>query len=249
MRNYEIVSIDKPKSIAAEAYRAFRTNLEFSMSGEGAKSILITSSHVSEGKSSVSANLGAVFAMQGKKTIIIDCDMRRGTQHKKFDLSNSNGLSNYLANMNVKEKEFIKKTDVPNLFVITSGPIPPNPAELLSSPRMKEMIDGLKEEYDIIILDGAPVLPVTDSVILSAIIDRVVIVASYGETHNEELKSVKNALSNAGANIAGVVLNKVDMKGNGYGKYSKYGKYGKYGKYDNGYYGSYYTNEDDKNKS
>ena len=108
---------------------------------------------------------------------------------------------------------------------------------------MKEMIEGLKEEFDVIVLDGAPVLPVTDSVILSALVDRVIIVVSSGETHNEELKSVKTALDNAGANIAGVVLNRVEMNGAGYGKYSRYGKYGKYG---NGYYGSYYANDDSK---
>lgn len=239
----EIISFGQPKSVAAEAFRALRTNLEFSMSGEGAKTILITSSHVSEGKSSVAANLAAVFAMQNKRTVLIDSDMRRGIQFKKFGIFNTSGLSNYLANINVQEKEFIKKTEIPNLFVITSGPVPPNPAELISSSRMKELLDRLKESYDIIILDGAPVLPVTDSVILSANVDRVVIVVSSGETHNEELKSVKNLLSNAGANIAGVVLNKVEMKGAGYGKYSRYGKYGKYG---NGYYGAYYAADSDE---
>ena len=245
MLKEEIIAFSKPKSIAAEAYRALRTNLEFSMSGEGANTVLVTSSHVSEGKSSVASNLAAVFALQNKKTILIDSDMRRGAQYKRFEVNNNNGLSNYLANMNVKEKEFIKKTEIPNLYVITSGPVPPNPAELLSSSRMKEMIEGLKEEYDIIILDGAPVLPVTDSVILSALVDRVVIVVSSGETHNEELKSVKTALNNAGANIAGVVLNRVDIKGTGYSRYSRYGKYGKYG---NGYYGAYYASEESEQK-
>ena len=237
MLKEELISYSKPKSISAEAYRALRTNLEFSMSGEGARSILITSSHVSEGKSSVAANLATVFAMQNKKTVLVDADMRRGVQAKRFEIQNNNGLSNYLANMIVKEKEFVKRTEIPNLYVITSGPVPPNPAELLSSSRMKEMLDGLKEDFDVIVVDGAPVLPVTDSVILSAIVDRVVVVASYGETHKEELKSVKAALENAGANIAGVVLNKVDAKGKGYHRYSKYGKYG------NGYYASYYGNE------
>lgn len=240
MLKEDIISYGKPKSISAEAYRALRTNLEFSMSGEGAKTVLITSSHVSEGKSSVASNLAAVFAMQDKKTILVDCDMRRGIQYKKFELSNQNGLSNYLANINVKEKDFIKKTEIPNLFVITSGPVPPNPAELLSSARMKEMIQNLKEDYDAVVLDGAPVLPVTDSVILAAIADRTVIVVSSGETHNDELKSVKATLDNAGANIAGVVLNKAELQGKGYSKYHKYGK---------GYYGSYYAyGTDEKGK-
>ncbi|MBR2289888.1 MAG: CpsD/CapB family tyrosine-protein kinase [Clostridia bacterium] len=235
-----IVSYGKPKSIAAEAYRALRTNLEFSMSGEKAKTILITSSHVSEGKSSVASNLAAVFAMQNRKTLLIDADMRRGVQHKNFGLKNMNGLSNYLANINVDENDLIKKTDIPNLFVITSGPVPPNPAELLSLSNMKELIDGAKENFDVIIIDGAPVLPVTDSVILAAMTDRVVVVVSSGETRNDELKAVKATLDNAGANIAGVVLNKVDMKGNLYGKYSKYSRYG------GGYYASYYANDNEE---
>ena len=231
----EIISYGKPKSIAAEAYRALRTNLEFSMNGEGAKTVLITSSHVSEGKSSIAANLAAVFAMQNKKTVLIDADMRRGIQYKRFEVQNNNGLSNYLANVNVKEKEFMKKTEIPNLSLITSGPVPPNPSELLSLPRMKEMLEGLKEDFDMIIIDGAPVLPVTDSVILSSIVDKVIVVTSCGETHNDELKAVKATLDNAGASIAGVVLNKVEMKGKGYGKYSKY---------SSGYYGAYYGSDD-----
>ena len=167
--------------------------------------------------------------MQNKKTVLIDGDMRRGVQHKRFEVNNNNGLSSYLANIS-DDKDFIKKTDIKNLFIITSGPVPPNPAELVSTSRMKGLLEMLKEIFDIIIIDGAPVLPVTDSVILSAIVDRVVVVASYGETRKDELKTTHLALKNAGAKIAGVVLNKVSFKGKGYSKYSKYG---------GGYYGSY----------
>lgn len=228
----EVIAYGKPKSISAEAYRALRTNLEFSMSNEGANSVLITSSHVSEGKSSVAANLATVFAMQDKKTILVDSDMRRGVQHKKFTLQNSNGLSNYLANININDEELIKRTLIPNLYVITCGPVPPNPAELLSLDKMKDLIKILKDEFDIVVIDGAPVLPVTDSVILSSMADRVVIVTSAGETHNDELKATHTALQGAGANIAGVVLNKVEVKNKTYGRYRKYG---------NGYYGGYYA--------
>ncbi len=234
-----IVSFGKPKSIAAEAYRTLRTNLEFSMSNDGAKSILITSSHVSEGKSSVASNLATVFAMQNKRTILVDADMRRGVQHKRFDLTNMNGLSNYLANINIDQDKLIKTTEIPNLYVITSGPVPPNPSELISLNRMKDLMSALKDEFDIVIFDGAPALPVTDSIIISSFVDRVVIVASSGETHKDELKSVKLALDNAGARVVGVVLNKVDIEDNFYGKYSKYGK---------GYYGGYYSSDDDSKK-
>ena len=234
-----IISFSKPKSVAAESYRALRTNLEFSMAGNDAKVILITSSHVSEGKSSISSNLATVFAMQNKKTILVDADMRRGVQYKNLDVDNKNGLSNYLANMKCQEDKLIKKTEIPNLFVITSGPVPPNPAELISLNKMKELLARLKQEYDVVIIDGAPVLPVTDSVILSSIVDRVVLVVSSGETHKDELKSVKQVLDGAGATIAGVVLNKVDMKSNGYGKYGKYSK---------GYYGGYYAEDNKESK-
>ena len=241
MLRENIVSFNKPKSIAAEAFRALRTNLEFSMSGENAKIVLITSSHVSEGKSSIAANLATVFAMQNKKTILIDADMRRGVQHKNFGLTNKNGLSNYLANMNIDENELVKKTEIENLFVVTCGAVPPNPAELLSLPTMKSFFDTLRKVFDIVIIDGAPVLTVTDSVILSALVDKVVIVTSAGETHKDELKATKTALDGAGAKIAGVVLNKVETN-NAFG-YSKYSRYG--GKY----YGAYYGNEDHSDSS
>ena len=235
MINDDIISLKNPKSVAAESYRALRTNLEFAMGSEGSKTILITSSHVSEGKSSVSANLAVVFAMQNKKTVLIDADMRRGVQHKSFKLSNKDGLSTYLANM-IGINDLVKKTEIENLFVITRGLVPPNPAELVSTDRMKQLLDVLKANFDVIIIDGAPVLPVTDSVILSAICDKVVIVSSYGETHKDELKTVKQNLVAANANIAGVVLNKADMSSGGYSKYGKYG---------NGYYKNYayYAND------
>ncbi len=229
MISEEIIAFKNPKSISAESYRALRTNLEFAMNSEDQKVILVTSSHVSEGKSTIAANLAAVFAMQDKKTVIVDADMRRGIQHRKFKVTNKNGLSSYLAKLS-NFNDLLKPTDVPNLFVITCGPVPPNPAELVSNKNMKDLIETLKTNFDIVIIDGAPVLPVTDSVILSSICDRVIIVASYGETHKEELKATKQSLTGAGANIAGVVLNKVDIKGKGYSKYGKYGK---------GYYGSY----------
>lgn len=223
----DVISYKNPKSIASESYRALRTNLQFSLSSDDQKVILVTSSHIGEGKSSVSSNLATVFAMQDKRTVLVDCDMRRGVQHKKFGLSNKNGLSNYLANMCV-DKNLIQSCEIKNLYIITSGMVPPNPAELLAGNRMKELLINLKEYFDIIILDGAPVIPVTDSVILSSICDKVVLVTSSGDTRKDELRISKESIENAGATIAGVVFNKVDIKNKSYGKYGK------------GYYGSYY---------
>ncbi len=233
MIDNQIIAYSDPKSVAAESYRALRTNLEFSMSSGKHKVILITSSHVSEGKSSISANLATVFAMNNKKTILIDADMRRGLQSKNFGLHNKNGLSGYLADLKVDYKSLVKKTDIEKLSLINCGAVPPNPAELLSTDKMVELMNKLREEYDVIIIDGAPVLPVTDSVILSKLADKVIVVVSSGETHKEELKSVKSILENAGASVAGVVLNIVDMHSKGYGK---------------GYYGSYtyYSRKEDK---
>ncbi len=237
MVSNNVISYAKPKSIASEAYRALRTNLEFAMARENEKVILVTSSHVGEGKSSVAANLATVFAMQNKNTILIDADMRRGVQYKNFNVSNKNGLSNYLAKSSIDPKKFIKKTEVPNLSLITCGAIPPNPAELLSLNVMKELLKSLREDYDIIVIDAAPVIPVTDSVILSSLVDKIIAVVSAGETHKEELKVLKNTIENAGAKIDGIVLNKIEMKKNSYGKYNKYGK---------GYYGSYYKYDSDE---
>lgn len=235
MNKDAIISYFKPKSIASEAYRALRTNLEFSLAGGQMKIVLITSAHVSEGKSSAASNLATVFAMQGKKTILIDADMRRGKLHRRFGVINTNGLSNYLSGKDIAESKLIKVTDISNLFLINCGAVPPNPSELISLPKMNELLELLKDKFDVVIVDGTPVLPVTDSVILAPIVDKVVIVASYGETLKDELKAVKTILDNAGASIAGVVFNKVNMPDKKYGKYSRYGK---------GYYGGYYYSDD-----
>jgi len=235
-----IISYSKPKSVISESYRALRTNLEFSLSADNSKVVLVTSSHSGEGKSSISSNLATVFAMQGKKTILVDADMRRGVQHKNFGLTNKVGLSNYLANQDLEEDKLIKKTEIPQLYVITCGVVPPNPSELLSLNRMQELIKTLREEFDIVIIDGTPILQVTDSVILSSKVDRVIIVASSRETHKDELKQVKTTLENADAKIAGIVLNKIDVK------------MGRYSSYKTGYYYGYYAgygNDEDKKHS
>ncbi len=220
-----VISYQKPKSVVSEAFRALRTNLQFSMAKKNENVILITSSHVNEGKSSIAANLATVFALQKKKTVLIDADMRRGVQHQNFAIDNQNGLSNYLADMACDSKKLIKETGIENLYVITAGAVPPNPAELLSLEAMQELIQNLKELFDIVIIDGAPVLPVTDSVILAGIVDKVVLVASANETHKEEIKNVQRTLEGVNAKIAGVVLNKVEMPKKGYSKYGKYTGY------------------------
>ena len=228
----KIITYSDPKSSISETFRTLRTNIQFAISGtKNVNTILITSSLKGEGKSWNSANIAAAFAMQGKKTLLIDADMRRGTQHKLFDLKNSNGLSNYLADVNWNENSLIKKTDIDNLFIITCGKVPPNPSELLSSNRMTELLSTAKENFDIIILDGPPVLLVSDSLILAKDVDSVIIVAAAKETKKEVLKTTTTSLQNVGAKLGGVVLNKIDISDKN--RYSKYKYYGYYNNYNN----------------
>lgn len=214
-----------PDSCAAEAFRTLRTNIQFSAPTEGSFALLVTSSFQGEGKSWNSANIANVFAAQGKKTLIIDADMRRGVQEKKFNVSNESGLANYLANINFNEKKFIKETGIDNLYIITRGNVPPNPSELLASPKMDELIRMAKEEFDVVIIDAPPVLVITDALILASKVDRVILVAAMNSTGRNFVLESKNALEKAEAKLSGVVLNKAKMKANTYYKYG-YGRYG-----------------------
>lgn len=214
-----------PKSRAAEAFRTLRTNIQFSSLDSDVKSIVVTSSAPSEGKSTVMVNLAITMAQTGKKVIIVDCDLRRPTVNKKLDLPNMEGLVNVLIQEKTAE-ECILPTNIPNLFALTSGPVPPNPAELLGSKKMKNLISTLGESFDIILIDAPPVIAVTDAQILSTISQGVLLIASYGSTEKQGLIKAKELLDKVGAKILGVVINKVPEKAESY----YYGKY----------YGTYY---------
>ena len=218
------VAAFEPNSSAAEAFRTLRTNLQFTMSGDSSCVIAVTSSFPGEGKSWNSANIANVFAAQGKKTLLIDADLRKGVQEKKFNVSNSNGLSNYLANVNFSEKNFIKETPFENLYIITRGNVPPNPSELLDSERMDILISKMKEEFEVVIIDAPPVLVVTDALILAGKVDKVVLVAAMNETNKNFVLESKNALDKVNAKLAGVILNKAKIDKKSYYKYG-YGKY------------------------
>ena len=218
----EIVNSFSPDSGAAEAFRTLRTNLQFSMNGDESCVILVTSSFQGEGKSWNSSNIANVFAVQGKRTLIIDADMRRGVQEKKFGVPNSNGLSNYLANVNFDEKKFIKETSIENLYIVTRGNVPPNPSELLDSPRMDELIKTAREKFDVVIIDAPPVLVVTDGLILASKADRVVLVAAMNDTNKSCVLESKNALEKVNARLAGVILNKAKVTKHSYYKYGYY---------------------------
>ena len=221
MKN-ELIVKENPKSSVAETLRIVRTNILFSAIDEKLKTILITSSLPGEGKSFISANLAVTFALNNHKVLLIDCDMRKGRIHKIFNLENDIGFSNLLIDdINADLKRYIKKTEYDNLSIITMGSIPPNPSELLSSARCKVVLSMLKNKFDYIIFDGTPVNGLTDSIIMSTLVDKVVIVSSLGDTNVDALKNCKQALVNVDASIAGVIANKVPTDNNNY--YSYYG--------------------------
>ncbi len=210
-----------PKSNFAEDVKTIRTNLDFSKVDQNMKTILITSSIPGEGKSFISANLAASFAQNNKKVILIDCDLRKGVVHKRLKLKNI-GLSNLIAKGDLsKLDEYIQRSEVKNLDVITRGVVPPNPSELLSSKAFKSIIKLLEGYYDYVILDCPPVTNLPDSLIMSTLVDKALIVSSIGYTPLSLLQNTKKSLENVHAPIAGVVVNKVPIKKGGY-YYSAY---------------------------
>jgi capsular exopolysaccharide synthesis family protein len=200
-----------PKSPISEQYRTIRTNVEFASVDQELKTLLVTSSGPSEGKSSTTANLGVVFAQQGKKVLLIDGDLRKPTVHYTFKLDNRIGLSTVLVGEKTLE-EAVKETDVPNLDILTCGPIPPNPSELLGSKAMKQMVQIAQETYDVIIFDTPPVLAVTDAQILANICDGSIIVVRSEQTEYEAIQKAKELLEPAHAKMLGIVLNDVAQK-------------------------------------
>jgi len=205
----ELIVLEAPKSKVSESFRTLRSNLQFT-SLKSNKSFLVTSSVSGEGKSYVTANLAIAYAQNNKKTLIVDCDMRRGRQHGIFKLASEKGLSNLLISDVQKEyKNYIQNTNIKNLDVITRGIVPPNPSELLDSNNLRDLINILEKDYDIILFDGTPINGLSDSIILASFINRVIIVATLNYTSESLLISTKKTLESINCNIAGVVANKV----------------------------------------
>lgn len=213
----ELIAQRDPKSPVSEVFRTLRTNIQFMSTNKKLKTLLITSTFPGEGKSWVASNLAVTFAQAGNKVILIDADMRKGRQYTIFGASPRPGLSNYLSGMDVTEgKEpditnYLQKTEIENLLIMVAGNIPPNPSELLVSPQMNKLIEDLKEACDIIIIDGTPCELVTDSVILSRIVDSTVIVTAHKETKKDNLQRVIKNIQNVGGHLAGVVVNKMPV--------------------------------------
>lgn len=208
----ELITYRNPKSPVAEVFRTLRTNIQFMNTKRNLKTVLITSTMPGEGKSWVAANLATTFAQADKKVLIIDADMRKGRQHRIFSLENKPGLSNYLLegneDVNVDVLRYVKPTDVENLYLMTNGDIPPNPSELLASNATINLIEKVKEIFDVIIFDGPPSLLVTDASIIARLVDTTIIVTEYNKTKKDNLVKVKKSLESVGASIAGTIINK-----------------------------------------
>ncbi|NMC26782.1 MAG: CpsD/CapB family tyrosine-protein kinase [Syntrophomonadaceae bacterium] len=217
----ELTALDKPKSIVAEAYRTLRTNLGFAGIDNPFRSILISSPSPQDGKSTITANLGVVLAQAGSKVIIVDCDLRKPMQHKIFATENLKGLTNCLLK-EMPVEEAAHSTPVKGLTLLTSGAIPPNPAEILNSQRVRSFWPTLLQEYDYVLVDAPPVLAVTDASILSAQMEGVIMVVRAAVTRKEQVMIARDQFAKANANLIGVVLNQVDTDNDDYGYYYYY---------------------------
>ena len=202
-----LITLLNPNSPISEQYRTVRTNLQFAVAGDQPlRSMTVVSSGPGEGKSTSAANLAVVFAQAGRKVLLVDADMRKATVHKTFGLSNEMGLSNLVSGQQAASS-VIQATDVNNLSIITSGPTPPNPAELLNSRRMNVLMEELYQMFDLIIFDLPPVMTVADGLIMASKTDGTVLVIREGVTRKDSVLEAKNRLLQAKARILGVIYN------------------------------------------
>jgi succinoglycan biosynthesis transport protein ExoP len=223
------LSLFDNRSSAAEAYRVVRTSMLLSAAGNPPKSVLVTSGQAGEGKTTTVVNTAISLAQLGLSVLIIDCDLRRPSTHKILGVEPADGLSSYLAG-NIKIEPLIHKLQIPNLWLLPCGPIPPNPAELISSARMKDLLKELARRYDHILIDSPPMINVTDPVILSTMVDGVILVVHGGKSPRAIVQRARQELLGVGAKIFGVVLNNIDLRREGYDAYYYY-----YNRYYAGY--------------
>ncbi|MBQ8914607.1 MAG: CpsD/CapB family tyrosine-protein kinase [Clostridia bacterium] len=238
-RSYQGKLISEKSSFAInEAFKMLRANLFYTAKGEKCPVYGITSTFAHSGKSLLISNLAVSFAQLEKKVLLIDCDLRSSVVHKIFDLEKSDGISELLASADSSVDKYIKKTKYQNLSIITAGGTPPNPAELLASARMGKFIEFLKQHFDIIFIDLPPVGIVSDAVIINEQVTGYLYVVRSRADDSRSLTAALSTMEQMDAKIIGLVLNDVDPKTGGYGRYGRYGKYGKNGKY--GKYGKKY---------
>ena len=225
MEEVTLIANSDAKSPVSEAYRTIRTNIKFSnIAGRELKTILMTSAMPDEGKSTTVSNLGVVMAQAGHSVVVCECDFRNPTQHKIFGLSNK-GLSNCVSTGS-DVMEIVQPTKIPNLYVLTSGPVAPNPSELLGSQNMVDIFEELKQHFDYVLVDTPPVMPVTDAAVVSGKVDGTILIIASGEVSPSIAVEAKKRLEQAGAHMLGVVLNKVDVASTGHYGYGYYYYYG-----------------------
>lgn len=224
--SHVLITITDPKAPASEAYRSLRTNIGYSGIDKQVRLIVLTSSRMAEGKSTTAANMAVSMAQSGKNVLLIDADLRKPRVHRYFNLSNDIGLTDIVVK-NVSTEEAIKKFSyVENLSIICSGSVPPNPTEILESKKLAELLQELKEKFDIVIIDTPPVGQLTDGAILASMADGVILVAASGESNIDMVRRARAALMQVNANIIGVVLTKIDKTRSGsYYTYYNYDKY------------------------
>jgi capsular exopolysaccharide synthesis family protein len=226
-----LAMIEDVRSPIAESYRHLRTSLLLSSAGQPPRTILVTSSQPSEGKTTTAINTAFMLAQTGAEVLIVDCDLRRPRLHAHFDLPNSRGLTNWLSGETDLDQLMQTCDKSPNLKLLTSGPVPPNPAELLGSDEMRKLLSILSEQFSHIVLDSPPAISFTDASILSTMVDGVVLVVHGGRSSRAVVRRAKQQLLDVGAHIFGVVLNNVKMEPQDY--------------YYSGYYSRYYSDTDE----
>ncbi len=231
----DLVSYVAPQSISAEAFRTLRSSILLSSVDHQGRVVLITSSLAAEGKSTIAANLAVSFARRDARVLLVDTDLRRGTLHLKFRIPNREGLSSVLVRESGASAYQRPLKDLPNLFVLPRGPIAPNPGELLASHHLESLIDQWKLEYDHVILDSAPVLPVADSLSVAPLADSTVIVVRSASTRRKALLRIRSLLRRAQARVIGIVVNDVDLRLENYYTYSKNYDYDYSENYGGGY--------------
>ncbi len=206
-----LITVSTPRSPISEAYRTLRTNLEFSSLDRPIKTMVVTSPGPEEGKSTTLANLAVTLAQAEKKVVLVDCDLRRPSQHQIFGLKNGAGLTTMVVDDEAMTNPPLQETEVPGLWLLASGPIPPNPSELLGSRRMKEIIDILSQRADIVLFDAPPIIAVTDAAVLSSKVDGVLLVINAGGTKRDHAERAKALLEKVNAHLVGAVLNNVKI--------------------------------------
>ncbi|MBI5713666.1 MAG: polysaccharide biosynthesis tyrosine autokinase [Chloroflexi bacterium] len=222
LRNGPIASVE-PRSPVTEAFRGLRTSLQFTGVDKPIKTIIVTSAGASEGKSTVTANLAIVMAQAGMRVVLLDADLRRPTVHKTFSRPNRNGLTDLMLQGSAGWSGAVQETSIRNLFLISSGQLPPNPSEILASQKMRQLLEHFSKISDVVIIDTPPVLAVTDATVLAPHVDAVLLVVDTGVTRIGAVAQVKTQLEQVGVKLMGVVMNKVSVgRGNGYYYYNYY---------------------------